>query len=69
MIAAKAIHRGYIGMPCLFLAVNHRHLVHFDGTEYADFNVINNLSKEINLHWSNLILVNVSERGNGQNEK
>lgn len=69
MIASQRIHKGYIGMPCLLLAVDHRHLVYFDGTEYSDYNAIKNINTQIKLLWSNLILVNVSARGNGKNEE
>lgn len=69
MMQLKRIHKGYIGMPCLMMSTNHKDLVHFDDSEFADYNAIIHLNRLVNLIWVNYVIVNSSSRSYGEMEK
>lgn len=68
MFCEKIIAKGHIGMPCLILSTVHIRYVQFDETEFADFNVMYELSKRAPLSWLNVVLVKASERSRGKKE-
>jgi hypothetical protein len=69
MMAAQRISQGYIGLPCLLLSTTHRHHVHFNQSELADYDAISLLSLQVNLIWVNLPIVRATVRGFGVMEE
>ncbi len=62
------VERGFIGMPCLILWHEHKHLVHFEAVEDADYRAIRALQDKITLEWIHLPVVYSSKRSFGQVE-
>lgn len=66
---AKKIVQGYIGLPSLLFASEHKHLLHFYSGEFADFNAIRAFQLVCpNLQWLNVPIVRSFERNLGKLE-
>lgn len=69
MIEKKEIIMGKIGMPCLVLRHDHKHIVDLDGSvNAADFHWIKSVSEKLNLKFIKLALVTAERRDNGRME-
>lgn len=66
---AKKLMPGYVGLPSLIFASEHRNLLHFYDGEYADFNAIKAFQLICpNLRWVNVPLVRSFQRNLGKLE-
>jgi hypothetical protein len=66
---AKKIVAGYIGLPSLIFAAEHRNMLHFYSGELADYNAIKAFSLVCpSLRWINIPLVRSFERNLGKLE-